>query len=216
MPIAEVGSDAHGVVPVGLPELDRVLGGGLVPGSVTLLGGEPGVGKSTLLLQAAAALAAGGRRVLYLTAEESPEQVRRRAERLGALRPKLLVAATGDLPGLLGQVDHARPEVLVVDSIQTVHDPDVASAPGSVAQVRQCASALVEVVNWSDSALKTMKVYGKVTSKPPSSKSEHCRESAGSGSTRTIQLSSAPALGSPPQAPGSRDSVGSPSRRSSR
>ena len=160
MPIAEVGSDAHGVVPVGLPELDRVLGGGLVPGSVTLLGGEPGVGKSTLLLQAAAALAAGGRRVLYLTAEESPEQVRRRAERLGALRPKLLVAATGDLPGLLGQVDHARPEVLVVDSIQTVHDPDVASAPGSVAQVRQCASALVEVAR--DRAMATVLV-GHVT-----------------------------------------------------
>lgn len=160
VPIAEVGSDAHGVVPVGLPELDRVLGGGLVPGSVTLLGGEPGVGKSTLLLQAAAALAAGGRRVLYLTAEESPEQVRRRAERLGALRPKLLVAATGDLPGLLGQVDHARPEVLVVDSIQTVHDPDVASAPGSVAQVRQCASALVEVAR--DRAMATVLV-GHVT-----------------------------------------------------
>ena len=129
--------------PTGIPELDRVLGGGLVPGSVTLLGGEPGIGKSTLLLQAMASVASDGTRVLYVSAEESTQQVRVRAERLGALTPSLYLAAETALPHLLAFVEEVRPELLVVDSIQTVHDPELSSAAGSVAQVRDCAARLV-------------------------------------------------------------------------
>lgn len=146
-PIAQVPLDAVDRQATGVAELDRVLGGGLVPGSVVLLGGEPGVGKSTLLLQAAHALAGDERRpartVLYLSAEESAGQVRLRAERLGALADHLLVAAETTLPAVLELADRHRPDVLVVDSIQTITDPDRDSSAGSVVQVRECASALV-------------------------------------------------------------------------
>jgi DNA repair protein RadA/Sms len=127
----------------GLAEVDRVLGGGLVPGSVTLLGGEPGIGKSTLLLQLAASLAASGVRSLYASAEESKAQVRLRAERLGAVVPDLWLVAETAVPALIDHLDELSPQILVVDSIQTVHDPDLASAPGSVGQVRECAARLV-------------------------------------------------------------------------
>jgi len=129
--------------PTGIGELDRVLGGGLVPGSATLVGGEPGIGKSTLLLQAASAMAAAGARCLLVSAEESKEQVRLRAERLGALGSGLWLVAHTSLAGVQGAVDEVRPDVLIVDSIQTVFDPEIASAPGSVVQVRECASRLV-------------------------------------------------------------------------
>jgi DNA repair protein RadA/Sms len=129
--------------PTGIGELDRVLGGGLVPGSVTLLGGEPGIGKSTVLLQAAAEVAASGRRVLYLSGEESPQQIRLRAERLGALHPELYLAAEVAVPQVLGAIDHVAPDLVIVDSIQTLLDPDLSSAPGSVGQVRQCSHRLV-------------------------------------------------------------------------
>lgn len=141
--IADVVDDGARPVPTGVGELDRVLAGGLVPGSVTLVGGEPGIGKSTLLLQAAAATARSGVDALYLTAEESAAQVRGRAARLGALEDRLWLAADTDLPTVLGHLDAVAPRVLVVDSIQTVHDPALASAPGSVAQVRECAHRLV-------------------------------------------------------------------------
>ncbi|MEX2627689.1 MAG: DNA repair protein RadA [Ilumatobacteraceae bacterium] len=124
----------------GIDELDRVLGGGLVPGSVTLLGGEPGVGKSTLLLQLLAGWAGP---TLYISAEESGQQVRLRAERLGADRPELWILAEIDLPAITAAIDQVRPELVVVDSIQSVADPSVASPPGSVAQVRACAHHLV-------------------------------------------------------------------------
>lgn len=124
----------------GIPELDRVLGGGLVPGSVTLLGGEPGVGKSTLLLQA---LAAWPGRTLYVSAEESAQQVRLRAERLGAVRPELWLLAETVLPHVLAALDELQPELVIIDSIQTLVDPDLGSAPGSVVQVRGCAHKLV-------------------------------------------------------------------------
>lgn len=139
-PVAEVDPAEHVARRTGVGELDRVLGGGLVPGSVTLLGGEPGTGKSTLLTQVAAA--AGGR-VLYVAAEESRQQVRLRAERLGALAPELWLVAETCLDHVVAHVDELRPELLVVDSIQAVEDPAVASAPGSVAQVRACAHRLV-------------------------------------------------------------------------
>ncbi len=141
--IAEVADQDAAPMPTGVPELDRVLGGGLVPGSVTLVGGEPGIGKSTLLLQTAASMAERGRPALYLTAEESAPQVRGRAHRLGALADQLWLAADTALPDVLAHLDAVQPAVLVVDSIQTVHDPDLASAPGAVGQVRECAQRLV-------------------------------------------------------------------------
>jgi DNA repair protein RadA/Sms len=129
--------------PTHIGELDRVLGGGLVPGSVTLIGGEPGIGKSTLLLQMVAALARDGARCLVVTAEESTQQVRTRADRLNAVAPDLYLVAETSLGHVLAHIDELSPDVVVVDSIQTVFDPDLGSAPGSVAQVRECAARLV-------------------------------------------------------------------------
>jgi len=141
-PIAAVSLDGDRRTPTGIGELDRVLGGGLVPGSVTLLGGEPGAGKSTVLLQAADALAGRGLSVLYVSAEESPGQVRMRAERLSTLQDGLLLAAEADVPSILGLVEHHDPDVLIVDSVQTIRHPDVAGHAGGVTQVRDCAAAL--------------------------------------------------------------------------
>ena len=126
--------------PTGISELDRVLGGGVVPGSVTLLGGEPGIGKSTLLLQL---LAQWPQRTLYVSAEESAQQVRLRAERLGAVRPELWLLPETSLPRILATIDEVKPTLVVVDSIQTIADPALPSAPGSVVQVRGCAQRLV-------------------------------------------------------------------------
>ncbi|MEX2293050.1 MAG: DNA repair protein RadA [Acidimicrobiales bacterium] len=145
LPIAEVDMEAWAPSATHLGELDRVLQGGLVPGSVTLLGGEPGIGKSTLLLQALAGLAKDGRRCLYVAAEESAQQVRLRAERLGALPPNLWLVADTALPHVIEHIDAVRPDVVAVDSIQTVYDPLLSSAPGSVAQVRECAHRLVRL-----------------------------------------------------------------------
>ena len=131
--------------PTGVPELDRVLDGGLVPGSVTLLVGEPGMGKSTLMLQALGRMAADGARCLLVSAEESCEQVRMRADRLGVLEPSLLVVSDTSLHNVLAQVDAVAPDVLAIDSIQTVHDPDLPGSPGSVTQVRECAQRLVRL-----------------------------------------------------------------------
>ena len=144
VPIGEVDSSDWIPRPTGVDELDRVLSGGLVPGSVTLVGGEPGIGKSTLLLQAASSMTRSGGRTLYVSAEESRQQVRLRAERLGTLSPDLWLASETALPNLLAHLDEVKPELLVVDSIQTVYDPDLGSAPGSVAQVRECAARLVQ------------------------------------------------------------------------
>ncbi len=140
VPIGEV--DARFAQPhsTGIPELDRVLGGGLVAGSVTLLGGEPGIGKSTILLQL---LAQWPTRTLYVSAEESAQQVRLRAERLGAVQPHLWLLPETSLPHIVAAIDQVQPQLVVVDSIQTIAHPDVASAPGSVVQVRECAHRLV-------------------------------------------------------------------------
>jgi DNA repair protein RadA/Sms len=127
----------------GVSELDRVLGGGLVTGSVTLLAGEPGIGKSTLLLQALSTMAAAGARCLLVCAEESVEQVRLRADRLAVPPPNLLIIAETSLPVVLAMAETIAPDVIAVDSIQTVHDPDAPGAVGSVTQVRDCAQRLV-------------------------------------------------------------------------
>jgi DNA repair protein RadA/Sms len=144
-PIREVSGDVHDRATTGIGELDRVLGGGLVRGSVTLLGGEPGAGKSTLLLQAAAALAASGRRVLYVSAEESTGQIRLRADRLGALADDLYLASDTELPTVLALVDATAPDLLIVDSVQTIRDPQLGGGAGGVVQVRGCAAALTEL-----------------------------------------------------------------------
>lgn len=129
-------------VPTGIDELDRVLSGGFVPGCVTLIGGEPGIGKSTLLLQAAASVALHGSRALLIAAEESVEQVRRRAERLGALVEDCYIVGTGDLQTALEAIGSLQPALVVVDSIQAISDPTVSSQVGSISQVRECAQAL--------------------------------------------------------------------------
>ena len=141
--VCDVSAESSSPRPTGVDELDRVLGGGLVPGSATLIGGEPGIGKSTLLLQAAAELAGRGARCLMITAEESPAQVRLRAERLGALVPGLWLIGETSMPGIWAAMDEVHPDVVVVDSIQTVWDPELDSPPGSIGQVRGCAQDLV-------------------------------------------------------------------------
>lgn len=130
-------------MPIGWGEVDRVLGGGLVGGSVVLLGGEPGVGKSTLLLQLAGSVAAGGRSVLVASAEESVEQVALRAERLGVDQDGIRLVADDQVDAVIALAHQERPSLLVVDSIQTVGVPEISSVPGSVAQVREGAGRLI-------------------------------------------------------------------------
>jgi DNA repair protein RadA/Sms len=141
-PIAEIDVEAARARPTGVGELDRVLGGGLVPGAVLLLAGEPGVGKSTLLLEVAKHYAAGGT-ALVVTGEESAAQVRLRAERTDALHPRLYLAAETDLAALLGHVETVDPGLLVVDSVQTIASPAAEGSAGGVTQVRAVAAALI-------------------------------------------------------------------------
>jgi DNA repair protein RadA/Sms len=143
-PIAEIDVEAARSRPTGVAELDRVLGGGLVPGAVLLLAGEPGVGKSTLLLEVAHRYAAGGdARALVVTGEESAAQVRLRAERTGALHERMFLAAETDLSAVLAHLDAVSPGLLVVDSVQTIASPAVEGAAGGVTQVRAVAAALI-------------------------------------------------------------------------
>jgi DNA repair protein RadA/Sms len=160
VPIADVSADGAAHRATGVPELDRVLGGGLVPGSVVLLAGAPGVGKSTLLVTAAARIAESGRRCLVVTGEESAAQVRLRAARVGALADELFLAAETDLAAVLGHVDAVAPDVLVVDSVQTIGSATVEGAAGGVAQVREVAGALTRVAK--DRGIATVLV-GHVT-----------------------------------------------------
>lgn len=152
--LGEVPSDDAARIPTGIAEVDRVLGGGFVPGGVVLLGGEPGVGKSTLVLQTLAALAVAGRRVLYATGEESAAQVALRGRRLAASGVDAVqVLATTELEEVLDAHEAVRPDVFVVDSIQTVRTAELESAPGSVGQVREVANRLVDVAKARASAL---------------------------------------------------------------
>ena len=143
-PIGQVDATDARARPTGLDELDRVLGGGLVPGAVLLLAGEPGVGKSTLLLEAGA-LVAEAAPVLYVTGEESAAQVRSRADRIGAVTERLFLAAETDLAMVLGHIEEVEPRLLIIDSVQTIAAADVEGAPGGVTQVRAVASALIAV-----------------------------------------------------------------------
>lgn len=145
VPISEVPIEQSHAVTSGVDELDRVLGGGLVPGAAILLAGEPGVGKSTLLLEVAAQTARGGRRALYLTGEESAAQVRLRAERTDSIDPALYLAAETDLGAVLGHVEDVRPDVLVIDSVQTISAADIDGVPGGVTQVKEVSAALIRM-----------------------------------------------------------------------
>jgi DNA repair protein RadA/Sms len=142
-PLKDISMEQDDRVRIGMGELDRVLGGGVVRGSLVLIGGDPGVGKSTLLLQAARALAEVAPPVLYVTAEESAAQVKMRADRLGITSDKLLLWPENDLAIVQAQLDEVKPRGLVIDSIQTVFLPELESAPGSVAQVRECGARLM-------------------------------------------------------------------------
>ena len=142
--IADVDADEADRIPTGVAELDRVLGGGLVPASLVLVGGEPGVGKSTLLLTALGAIARGGRRALLVTGEESAAQVALRAARLGGAERVEILAET-ELDTVCATLEATRPDVCVIDSVQTLHAVGLGSAPGSVAQVREAAGRLLRV-----------------------------------------------------------------------
>lgn len=145
VPIDEIDVEAARAEPTGIGELDRVLGGGLVQGAVVLVAGEPGVGKSTLLLEVAAERARAGGRSLYVSGEESAAQVRLRAERVNAMTSRLYLAAETDLSAVLGHIDAVRPDLLVLDSVQTVASSEVEGVAGGVTQVREVAAALIRV-----------------------------------------------------------------------
>lgn len=153
VPLAGVAGRSAEPLPTGIGELDRVLAGGLVPGSLTLLYGEPGVGKSTLLLQVLASVAADGVPTLLVSAEESAAQVRSRAERLGPVPPELFVVATSDAAVAETAVRDVGPRVAVVDSIQTLADPTVGSAPGALSQVRACVERLARLARHEGPAI---------------------------------------------------------------
>lgn len=144
VPVTQIAGVEEGErLPTGLEELDRVLGGGALRGSVNLIGGEPGIGKSTLMLQLSAGLAKLGESVLYATAEESPEQVAGRARRTGSVHPSISILPASDLDLVLHHVQSGSCTAVVVDSIQTLYSPELGSAPGSVSQVRHCTSELI-------------------------------------------------------------------------
>ena len=150
--MAALGDQPLQRLPSGYGELDRVLGGGRVPGSLVLVGGDPGSGKSTLLLQSASAIASH-RSVLYVSAEESAQQVKLRWQRLTSDSSDLQLLAETDLDLVLEELEALQPDVAIIDSIQALHDGDLSSAPGSVAQVRECAAALQRVAKRQNTAL---------------------------------------------------------------
>ncbi|MEY3568482.1 MAG: repair protein RadA [Actinomycetota bacterium] len=142
-----------GKSPTSISELDRVLGGGIVPGSVILLAGEPGVGKSTLLLEVAAAWAKNSGNSLYITAEESAAQVKLRAERINAIDDQLYLASETDLATILGLIEHHKSSLVIIDSIQTISSSELEGAAGGVTQVRESAAALISIAKRSNTAI---------------------------------------------------------------
>ena len=157
--LSEVQAREEYRIPSGMEEFDRVLGGGLVPGGVVLIGGEPGIGKSTLLLQSLAEVGKS-RKVLYVTGEESPQQIALRAKRLGVDASSVIILPDTNLQRIESVIRSEQPEVAVIDSIQTLYFDELQSAPGSVAQVRECAARLTRVAK---SAATTMVLIGHVT-----------------------------------------------------
>jgi DNA repair protein RadA/Sms len=143
-PLSAIPAQAHGRFASGIGELDRVLGGGVVAGSLVLVGGDPGIGKSTLLLQVSRQVAKD-RDVLYVSGEESVQQLKLRAERLGAIGERLYVVGETEMERALQVVDELRPQFLIIDSIQTVYSSQLSSAPGSVSQIRECTGLLLQL-----------------------------------------------------------------------
>ena len=159
-PIAEIAVEDLPRFSTGSGELDRVLGGGVIPGSMVLIVGDPGVGKSSLTLRVSADIARAGQRVLYVTGEESVRQIRMRADRLQAIADGLLVVSETNLDTICSHVERERPALFIIDSIQTMYRPDIESAPGSVSQVRECAMELMRVAKTAGIAVF---VIGHVT-----------------------------------------------------
>ena len=160
MPLNALGALQTDRIPVPIAELDRVLGGGLVAGSLVLVGGDPGIGKSTLVLQAAASLAGTAGSVLYVSAEESAQQVKLRADRLGLASDDLWVLSETNLSEALLAAERQTPALLVIDSIQTVFLDEITSAAGSVSQVRECAARLMQ---WAKPRNVPVMLIGHVT-----------------------------------------------------
>ncbi|EDN7593941.1 DNA repair protein RadA [Listeria monocytogenes] len=152
-PITQIESETEKRVETNMPELNRVLGGGVVPGSMVLVGGDPGIGKSTLLLQVSAQLTLTNKKVLYISGEESIKQTKLRAERLQVSGDNLYVYAETNLEAVQETIDFVKPDFVVIDSIQTVYHPDVTSAAGSVSQVRECTAALMRIAKMQNIAI---------------------------------------------------------------
>jgi len=150
----------HDRVPLPLAEFSRVLGGGLVAGSLVLISGDPGIGKSTLLLQASAAMAGNTKSVVYVSGEETAHQIKLRAERLGLAGEGLFIMAETDLDAVLSQAEDMSPGLVVIDSIQTVYCPDVEATPGSISQVRECT---VRLMRWAKLKGVPVLITGHVT-----------------------------------------------------
>jgi len=144
-PLTEIPMQGSERLPVPMEELNRVLGGGIVPGEVVLIGGDPGIGKSTLLLQLAALMSTEEWPVLYVSGEESPQQIKLRAERLSISSPHLLVLGETNLENILSQIEAVKPRLAIVDSIQSIYDQELSSSAGSISQVRECATALLRL-----------------------------------------------------------------------
>lgn len=144
-PIAEIAQGGFQRLPIPMEEFNRTLGGGIVPGSVILVGGDPGIGKSTLLLQLSALLAEDGRKILYVSGEESAEQIKMRADRLGIVSGPLYILAETNLDAILLHIEQLSPSMVVVDSIQSVYLEGLTSSAGSISQVRECATALLRL-----------------------------------------------------------------------
>ena len=158
--LSQVSIDATERFSIPLNEFNRVLGGGLVPGSLMLIGGDPGIGKSTLLLQVAALVAGTRGRVVYVTGEETLRQIKMRSERLGIKGEGLYLLAETNLEAILGQVEQLQPAMVVIDSIQTVYLPALEAAPGNITQVRQCT---MELMRWAKSSGVPIGISGHVT-----------------------------------------------------
>jgi len=144
-PIVNIETSDEPRIPTEMDELNRVLGGGIVPGSLVLIGGDPGIGKSTLLMQVSALLSNKGHRVLYISGEESMRQTKLRASRLGVQSPELYIYSETNLELINQTIDEVQPKFVIIDSIQTIHHPEVTSAPGSVSQVRECTAELMRI-----------------------------------------------------------------------
>ena len=158
--LSQVSQDDQQRIPLGFDELNRVLGGGLVPGSLVLMAGEPGIGKSTLLLQSGGCLAAGGKKVLYVTGEESAHQIKLRSQRLGLSGDGIYLFPETDVDEVVQQLEVFQPAVAIVDSIQTLYSQGIPSGPGSVAQVRECA---LKLMRWAKAREVPVVVSGHVT-----------------------------------------------------